>query len=595
MQVKENAGLEVSYEAESIEFFPFVGVKLNQVKVSDSHSNQSFEAEFETLQLSVTWKSLLLKNITIEKLILKKGEINLNLEKRKTKNENKDEDVTKIFFQSIKSLRTQSIDLQELSLYFFEKNNDLKEELFIKEFNYEQSGMVHSFTFQANHRGGNVSSSFTIHLDGSNTVKEQEWTGELKLQNYSPLSFRKYYQIFKTQSFDSVLLNGDFYFTKSKSSNHLQCVNSFSILNLNFKGIPSSPLLQIQSRLGFHLDTYTINFYSVELQQGKDLIGSTNGYLEIQNKLIKLYLEVNAKQVRLEKIIPYILSFIKINMDEKGDVPNFEGLLRIQSQNTYFHDYHFIDSKVDLMILDTDINLKIFESEFYGGKVSGNGKIDAKSKILYDFSIHCENINSYNLIQRYSKSEYISGKLQGDFRLISEGDEEEVFFNELKISGNFQVSDGKLLGYANLFKPILSIGKYLNWKGPKGESTEFLSLSGNFLVQKKTVELKSIQLVGVGMDARGSGRIGFNHKIDLKFHVGLGGIAGKAISIPILYKGIMPNNTAYIDPIWLGSVYVGTTFLGGPVGGVAGSAVSEYIGSGIEKVKQIFSIFNSKE
>jgi hypothetical protein len=100
-------------------------------------------------------------------------------------------------------------------------------------------------------------------------------------------------------------------------------------------------------------------------------------------------------------------------------------------------------------------------------------------------------------------------------------------------------------------------------------------------------------MVGVGLDAHGSGNISFDRKIDFRIYAGLGGIAGKALYIPILYKGIMPDNVSYIDPVWIGSVYVGATLFGGPagatVGGITGSAVSEYVNKAWEGIKGIFS------
>jgi hypothetical protein len=72
----------------------------------------------------------------------------------------------------------------------------------------------------------------------------------------------------------------------------------------------------------------------------------------------------------------------------------------------------------------------------------------------------------------------------------------------------------------------------------------------------------------------------------------LSGILGNALKIPIIYKGEIGKNPPYVDPIWLGSVYAGTIILGGTqgtaVGGMAGSAASEYVDKAIQNIKSFW-------
>jgi hypothetical protein len=148
------------------------------------------------------------------------------------------------------------------------------------------------------------------------------------------------------------------------------------------------------------------------------------------------------------------------------------------------------------------------------------------------------------------------------------------------------------LGYLNFIKPIASIGKIVNFSGPPGKSTEFETIEGHFQYRNRVVTLETMRMKGVGLDASGSGKIGLDHSINVKITVSLGGMAGKVIKLPIIYKGIFGKSLPYVDPVWLGSIYIGTIFLAGPVGatvgGIAGSAASDYIDKAITKVKSFF-------
>jgi hypothetical protein len=191
-----------------------------------------------------------------------------------------------------------------------------------------------------------------------------------------------------------------------------------------------------------------------------------------------------------------------------------------------------------------------------------------------------------------TNSKFISGNLDTELHLHSIGDTFPTFEKNLKIKGISTIKNGKLTGYTNFIKPILTLGKYVNILGPKGESGEFQSITSHFFIEKRTIDIPDMKMVGVGIDAKGKGNINFDGEIEIQIQVGLGGIAGKAFSIPIIYKGQFNKNAAYIDPIWLGSVYLGVT-LSGPIGlhagGVAGAIASEYIRNSVDSIKNFFN------
>ncbi|HNH09578.1 MAG TPA: AsmA-like C-terminal region-containing protein, partial [Leptospiraceae bacterium] len=188
----------------------------------------------------------------------------------------------------------------------------------------------------------------------------------------------------------------------------------------------------------------------------------------------------------------------------------------------------------------------------------------------------------------------ISGRISSEFSFYSIGNTTQEFIKNFISSGSVKVESGKLLGFANLYKPIMQIGKLLNFTGPKGESTEFKSINMKFRVGQENVDIKDFKLTGVGIDAAGKGNVDFKLNSDFRFNIGLAGLAGKAFSVPIVYKGTLPNVKGYIDPVWLGTVYIGSTVIPGPIGttagGLAGNAISDYVHRAVEGLKEVFSI-----
>lgn len=86
--------------------------------------------------------------------------------------------------------------------------------------------------------------------------------------------------------------------------------------------------------------------------------------------------------------------------------------------------------------------------------------------------------------------------------------------------------DGELFGYANILKPLFSLGKLVNILGPEGRSAEFRTLVVDYSIRKEKIMTDALNMTGVGLDAKGSGEIGFDKKMNMWITVGLGGIAG---------------------------------------------------------------------
>lgn len=168
----------------------------------------------------------------------------------------------------------------------------------------------------------------------------------------------------------------------------------------------------------------------------------------------------------------------------------------------------------------------------------------------------------------YINDQIISGNVFSKFNFITEvhnqsSDFLTEFFRNMEGSGNFQILNGELLGYANFMIPVLNtLGKIVSFNGIDGRKVEFSSLKSDFKIENNRFYFQNLKLQGNGLEADGKGNISFEKDVDLILNLRLGGnIVGKALKIPIIYKGKFKQSIPYIDPIWLGSVFARNNFV----------------------------------
>jgi len=401
--------------------------------------------------------------------------------------------------------------------------------------------------------------------------------------------FQPYYKIFVKSNFINSNISGEFNIEKTDYNTIKLIVNS-TIYNLNFINIENISPIEIKSNLIYHIKSNKISISSTKIRLGNYFLVNILGELILHNTIF-LNLNVSSEYFELEKSLEYIIAFTDFSIPGNKNT-KFNSEINYKCKKLTFKDYDFGESEGKVVINDSNIRISITKGSLYNGNIIGDGIIITSKETSYDFSLKLQNVNLEKLIKKYSDKKFISGDLDTEFHLHSIGDTFSVFENNLKIKGITTIKNGKLAGYANFLKPILTLGKYVNILGPKGESGEFQSISSHFFIEKRVIDIPDMNMVGVGIDAKGKGVINFDGEMEIRIQVGLGGIAGKAFSIPIIYKGQFNKNAAYIDPIWLGSVYLGVT-LSGPIGvtagGVAGSIASEYIRNSVDTIKNFFN------
>ena len=577
-KVYETVESKILFGESNIIFFPSPGLQLNDLEIE----NEAATLKVKTAFIYFSWK-ILYGNLIVDEIYLENGNV---LVSKINENVNPTFDS-----QSIKKINS-FLKLNNLSLLNFTIQNP-SATIDKKELNISKFVLAH------NHKNNIeieliLDSSLQINFDFDYEYGKEEFqTFELKskitLDKFGLKILKEYYSVVKDQQFDNAEVSGFIEIEKLKNTKEIQIKTNLQIEKLKFFSTKYYPNLTVISDFNLNLEAKEIQFQNISVNFPQGAMARANGSLSFKKNII-LNLSINGEYADIYKVVELIVNSVDTKL---SGGPDFYSYMKINAKAAHFDKFDFTDINLELNIYNTEVQLKIINASLLDGKIFGIGKIRASKKTTYEFDLILSDINSEELLKKYTDKSYIKGSLGSVLKFNSSGNDFNLFLDNFQSTGFVEIRKGELLGYANFMKPIFSLGKLINFTGPKGKNTEFQSLKMNYSIQNKIIQIPNLKMIGVGIDAKGNGKINFDRKIDFKINVSLGGLAGKILFVPILYKGVMPDNISYIDPFWLGSVYIGSTFLAGPigttVGGIAGSAVSEYATKAWDGMKKLFT------
>lgn len=589
---KINSSIEhkISFASSEFSFFPYPGIQFNEIDIQ-SKSND-FKLNSKLLIIYFSWK-ILYGNLILNSILIDQAELIFDNSKKKEKSEFS---LNKLNLQRINSyVQLDEITATDLKIIILDKeieNYKFKKILATQDHKEEVELKLEYISEK-----GNISFESKINFENDkNNFEGIAFKAKIYFDKFNLLILKDYYKYARQARFDNSNLTGEIIFTKKKNSNDVEAkLNNIEFEKLKFLKTNFYPNLNLSSNLVFKIKEEEILIENLFVKLPNIGVARANGNISYKD-IIKLNLYINGEYADVHKILEIVLYSTDLNLPTG---PDFYSYIKILTKKAKYQNYNFTNVDLDLNIYNTKLSIGLKNADVLDGKIIAKGEFFASSSSKYDFECLAVNINVEGLIKEYTTDKFLKGSLISNFNFNSNGNNFEDFIKNLKAEGKVEVKNGELLGYANFLKPIFSLGKLMNILGPKGKNSGFQSLSSNFKISNQVIETPNLKMIGVGLDANGSGKINFNRKLDYKINVGFGGIAGKVFFVPILYKGTMPNNFSYIDPLWLGSVYLGTTFLAGPigttVGGIAGSTVSEYVRNSFETVKNFFGFGKKKE
>jgi len=590
-KTEEIIGYKINYTGDQISLFPYPFVLLENLNINNKTENFSLSIHSKRTTVYFSWTNILLNKWKIDKFEFEDSKIEISITSNKDSLSTSTLDIP----EKLKNLQISSTSLKNVFIKFI--INSKEDTVLINSFVFNHSSLnKNKLEINLDYLGGNIIADFNVGIDNSyKSIDDIQFSGTAYIKNFPIKIFQPFYKILANSNFSNSSANGELIFNKGINS-EIEVSTKLNIANLNFINLSFlSPNIEINSTMTYFPKKNKLIFIKTYIKQGNILHANFSGELSF-NSIIYLQLDIISEYFELEKSLQYILSFTKTNSNYNSN-SKFESDIKLQCKKISYKDYNFGESKATIRIDNKIVLLNIEKATLHESLISGDGIIDSTNSTTYDLTFRIENLEIPLLIQKYTDKKFISGKLDTDFHLHSIGNDYSEIEKNLKIRGYANIKDGKLFGYANFLKPIFALGKLVNFLGPKGENSEFKTVQTHFYIENKIIDIPDFKMVGVGIDAAGKGKISFDSSIDLRLTVGFGGIAGKALSVPIIYKGLLNKNDAFIDPLWLGSVYLGIT-LAGPVGvtagGIAGSMATEYIHNGIATIKDFFT-FTNKE
>ncbi|WP_411823075.1 AsmA family protein [Leptospira sp. 'Mane'] len=617
--IRKFIDLEVRYsEIESL-VFPLPGLQIRNLEILDKEDTLAF---VESIQIRWDVFALFKGEFKIGAVSLDDGKVHLTRdkegrfpisEKLQSKKEEKEE--SKKDPDSILPLLPTKIQVRNFEFVLNDLPTETKPTVFFRDLTLYTNENDRSFDLSLKAEINQTD----FRLETTTYLTENEWTyrsirsdTEVYWKEAQLSQFQDLFSVFPNADFQSAKLDFGLELKKENADQVRLHVTKFSLEGIKRKTDTLIGDLFLELDFIFSGADRKIQLDLLEAGIGEFAHLKADGNIFLDEKERKADINVSSDFLDLKKVLFFKDSFsgfdaskFDLKKNEKPDivVKKEDPIPVLADLKFHFKDLnlgeHYVPNLSGSLLYQTnEVIINPTEAIVYGGKVRTNGKLSfISSHPDLQLKGNIQNLNLEPLIGKFTKEKYIKGKLNSDFSIKCKLGGSETIKNSLDLKTKFSINQGKLLGYANFIQPVAMIGKLLNFNQTSKESTSFESITGGLDLYKQKATITDFNMKGEGLSAIGGGVYQTNGKIDMKFTVSLPGAVGKAVKLPILYRGVMGKNLAYIDPVWMASVYAGSIFFAGPagavVGGIAGSAVSDNMEKVVGGVKNSIDSFRS--
>ncbi|MCW7461345.1 AsmA family protein [Leptospira limi] len=636
--------LNVNYKSSEPVFFPFPGIELNEVTVSKADDEI---IRVQKLRIEIYYGVFVGKPLELRKIYLNTGTIEVTREKdesfplfeklsentfeetnlssknkSKVQNEISEETPEEHYFSKTFANLVNQIEIKNITILFDDKLYSRKINLYLWGTTLRFDHDLRNIDFYLYGKLNNEPITFSVDIlftEDKLTYETLRLEGEFQFQNVKGIDLHDILIIFTRGDLRFVKTSGSIPFYKRDESKIYAVVDQLHVQDLALKDGKTFADGHVSTLMNYDSKEDKLSFANIIVEwKGKSkLYGS--GYVNFLKPPLSPTVSFEGSSDYLD--VPSLIKVCKIWIDpdfEKSiltrGLPNTGYVNRMNVYlNFHFRNLTIVDFKADSLKLNVHyakrkLNINRYELKVYDGDIIGTGEYRWLQPVGLTLKGEIKHVSIAPVLSDIFKISPITGSIDSDFVIVSPSDTEDGLVDNLQIIGNINAKNGELLSYTNILKPISSIGSVINLKKIDfSRATPYNELKFDFQYANENIEIKNFALKADGIAGSGGGKIGFNKAIDMKFTIALPGVAGKALKLPIIYRGTYGVSSPFIDPIWLGSVYAGTIFLASPagaaVGGIAGSAMSEYVNRAVENVtggvqkswKGIKSIFGGKE
>ena len=194
----------------------------------------------------------------------------------------------------------------------------------------------------------------------------------------------------------------------------------------------------------------------------------------------------------------------------------------------------------------------------YGGHATGILTLDGRdARQIIRIRGALKSVDAFPLLRDAAKFEWIEGKANMDFDIVSQGESQKQMMTNLSGRGVTKFSDGAVRGIniAQMFRNLT--GNVLSgWSKSKAEKTDFSALDASFAIVRGIATNKDLKMIGPLVRITGAGLVSMpaqklDYKVEPKVVASLQGQGGdanlKGLNVPIIIKGPWANPSIYPD------------------------------------------------
>ncbi|PJZ71152.1 AsmA family protein [Leptospira perolatii] len=630
-ELRSATGLDIDVDSSDLSIFPFPGIDLENVYI---RNDNILLAVCNRIELDISWVGLLSGNIELRSVQIDGGSLRLQRKIDGTidliefiknrENNSQSEKISKIeispeefstgldvqakdFFR----IGLKNVEISNFTLWYTEESHKREYKVYFHKskasISFYEDSLDLLFHGKIDEQPIRFESTASI-LDFPIKYEKIRFSAVLNVEDLSLSLLRDVFSFFPLADFSQTKFSGRIAMDKEEDSPIHFKVRS-QTRNLCYKG--GNPFGNVKTDVDFDLDLFgkRINFPYIEASWEGVAKVSAKGNVNWKNRTIGQF-TIRSDYgdyhsiLKISKLFKYESPKTKYVARTISGPPSLPGVFyfNVDLNNIYAFKHRFSSIRGDAKYIHPVLTVPSFHAYIYNGEIVGKAKIfplQPKMEVEGEaFRLHID-----KAILPYVKERIITGDLYSKFYLEtmikdrSRDTVAELLLN-MKSRGTIEVLNGELLGYANFMIPVLNtLGKIISFSGIDGRQVQFSKLTSEYSIYGNRFRFTKLELNGSGLEVDARGSFGFDNTIDMILNLRLGGqVVGKALKIPILYKGTFGKTIPYIDPIWLGSVFAGSTLLapyliplGGPYGGgVAGSVIGEYVRDLWEGVKGLF-------
>jgi len=221
----------------------------------------------------------------------------------------------------------------------------------------------------------------------------------------------------------------------------------------------------------------------------------------------------------------------------------------------------------------------------------GNLRLSGETNLLNGISanayIELENVNLEKFTTEFLGKKMAEGTLSTYIKLQTDNKYgEKDFLKNLHLTGFTNIKDGILLDRADILYPIRFLNKIIPTEDKLNTNiSRFNYIDIDYMIKNQRFKMNNLKMNGKIFNTTGTADIGLENPSE-DIHANLivsTSVGGAGLKIPMVYSksSYVPFS---IDKVWLASVYTGMV-MGGPVGAMIGSVLSESANTAIDTIK----------